>query len=98
MLARASGAAKNARLPTQQLSLSKVTRTPSPSPQESFTMLWFGATPLKKFPAPILRPMAPFIAAALVIGYGVNSIQNSMMNSDEFKNDPRNPNAKAGSH
>ncbi|EAQ90135.1 predicted protein [Chaetomium globosum CBS 148.51] len=27
-------------------------------------MSWFGVTPLKKFPAPVLRPMAPFLAAA----------------------------------
>ncbi|KAH6628854.1 ATP synthase j chain-domain-containing protein [Chaetomium tenue] len=58
-------------------------------------MSWFGVTPLKKFPAPVLRPMAPFLAAAVVIAYGVNSAQTAMMSSDEFKNDPRNPNAKA---
>ncbi|KAL2121704.1 hypothetical protein VTJ04DRAFT_2159 [Mycothermus thermophilus] len=58
-------------------------------------MSWFGVTPLKKFPTPVLRPMAPFLAAALVIGYGINSAQNAMMNTPEFKNDPRNPNAKA---
>ncbi|KAH6647105.1 ATP synthase subunit J [Truncatella angustata] len=56
-------------------------------------MSWFGVTPLKKFPAPVLRPMAPFFAAGLVIIYGVNAAQNSMMASDEWKNDPRNPNA-----
>ncbi|KAK4197531.1 ATP synthase j chain-domain-containing protein [Triangularia verruculosa] len=59
-------------------------------------MSWLGVTPLKKFPTPVLRPMAPFFAAALVIAYGVNSAQTAMMNTDEFKNDPRNPNAKAG--
>ncbi|KAB5562736.1 ATP synthase subunit J [Coniochaeta sp. 2T2.1] len=59
-------------------------------------MSWFGVTPLKKFPAPVLRPMAPFFAAGLVIMYGVNAAQNSMMATDEFKNDPRNPNAKKG--
>ncbi|EHK97529.1 hypothetical protein M7I_6682 [Glarea lozoyensis 74030] len=26
--------------------------------------------------------------------YGVNSAQTAMMNSEEFRNDPRNPNAK----
>ncbi|KAI2632949.1 putative mitochondrial F1F0 ATP synthase subunit Atp18 [Xylaria nigripes] len=60
--------------------------------------MWFGITPLKSFPTPILKPMAPFFAAGLIIAYGVNSIQNAMMNSNEFKNDPRNPNAKSGSH
>ncbi|CAJ2504200.1 Uu.00g115940.m01.CDS01 [Anthostomella pinea] len=59
-------------------------------------MSWLGAAPLKKFPAPVLKPMAPFFAAGLVILYGVNAAQTSMMKSDEWKNDPRNPNAKAG--
>ncbi|KAH8908132.1 hypothetical protein BR93DRAFT_596892 [Coniochaeta sp. PMI_546] len=40
-------------------------------------MSWFGVTPLKKFPAPVLRPMAPFFAAGLIIAYGVNAAQNS---------------------
>ncbi|KND87780.1 hypothetical protein TOPH_07543 [Tolypocladium ophioglossoides CBS 100239] len=35
--------------------------------------------------------------AGLVIAYGANSAQNAMMASDEWKNDPRNPNAKTGS-
>ncbi|KAL1866063.1 atp18 subunit J of the mitochondrial F1F0 ATP synthase [Diaporthe australafricana] len=26
-------------------------------------MSWLGVTPLKKFPAPVLKPMAPFFAA-----------------------------------
>ncbi|KAK8000806.1 mitochondrial F1F0 ATP synthase subunit Atp18 [Apiospora arundinis] len=33
-----------------------------------------------------------------VILYGVNSAQNAMMRSDEWKNDARNPNAKSGGH
>ncbi|KAK0726884.1 putative mitochondrial F1F0 ATP synthase subunit Atp18 [Lasiosphaeria miniovina] len=61
-------------------------------------MSWLGITPLKKFPTPVLRPMAPFFIAGLVIAYGVNAAQNAMMNSDEFKNDPRNPRAKSGAH
>ncbi|KAE8443703.1 hypothetical protein EG329_001475 [Mollisiaceae sp. DMI_Dod_QoI] len=48
----------------------------------------------KKFPAPVARPMTPFYVAGLVILYGVNSFAGLMMNSEEFKNDPRNPNAK----
>ncbi|KAI8686109.1 hypothetical protein NCS55_00285400 [Fusarium keratoplasticum] len=71
-------------------------------------MSWLGVQPLKKFNAPFLKPYWPFFAAVLeqqliqdtgvVIAYGVNSAQNAMMNSAEFKNDPRNPNAKTGGH
>ncbi|OJJ51383.1 hypothetical protein ASPZODRAFT_21854 [Penicilliopsis zonata CBS 506.65] len=50
----------------------------------------------KKFPAPVAKPMFPFFAAGLVILYGVNSFANVLMSTDEFKNDPRNPNRKAG--
>ncbi|CAF3540823.1 unnamed protein product [Fusarium graminearum] len=70
-------------------------------------MSWLGVQPLKKFNAPFLKPYWPFFAAAInpdagvVIAYGVNSAQNAMMNyitAAEFKNDPRNPNAKTGGH
>ncbi|KAI1097521.1 putative mitochondrial F1F0 ATP synthase subunit Atp18 [Jackrogersella minutella] len=60
--------------------------------------LWLGATPIKKFPTPILEPLGPFFAAGLIVLYGVNSLQNAMMKSDEWKDDPRNPNAKKGGH
>ncbi|KAL3416854.1 ATP synthase j chain-domain-containing protein [Aspergillus fumigatus] len=62
----------------------------------------------KKFPAPVAKPMAPFFAAVpesnedfaagVVILYGVNSLANALMNTEEFKNDPRNPNAKNVKH
>ncbi|KAI8723836.1 hypothetical protein NCS52_00240400 [Fusarium sp. LHS14.1] len=61
-------------------------------------MSWLGVQPLKKFNAPFLKPYWPFFAAGVVIAYGVNSAQTAMMNSAEFKNDPRNPNAKTGGH
>ncbi|KAK2767381.1 hypothetical protein FQN54_003537 [Arachnomyces sp. PD_36] len=48
----------------------------------------------KKFPAPLGKPLAPFLVAGVVVLYGVNSFANVMMASDEFKNDPRNPNVK----
>ncbi|KAF2485980.1 ATPase, F0 complex, subunit J [Neohortaea acidophila] len=51
----------------------------------------------KKFPAPIARPLWPFYTAGLVIAYGINSAANVMMQSDEYKNDPRNPYAKTSS-
>ncbi|KAH8803063.1 ATPase, F0 complex, subunit J [Xylogone sp. PMI_703] len=54
-------------------------------------MSWLG----KKFPAPVAQPMAPFYVAGVVIMYGINSFANVMANTDEFKNDPRNPNAKS---
>ncbi|KAI1810814.1 putative mitochondrial F1F0 ATP synthase subunit Atp18 [Poronia punctata] len=54
-------------------------------------MFWFGVTPLKKFPTPIMKPLAPFFAAGLVVLYGVNSAQNALMDADEWKNDPRHP-------
>ncbi|EGD98844.1 hypothetical protein TESG_06208 [Trichophyton tonsurans CBS 112818] len=36
----------------------------------------------KKFPALVAKPIAPFFVAALVVGYGINSLQNAMMNCD----------------
>lgn len=55
-------------------------------------MLFLG----KKFPAPVAKPVTPFFVAGLVVLYGVNSLATAMMNGEEFKNDPRNPNAKTG--
>ncbi|PGH13458.1 hypothetical protein AJ80_06327 [Polytolypa hystricis UAMH7299] len=48
----------------------------------------------RRWPAPLAKPMAPFFVAGLVMLYGVNSFANVLMNTDEFKNDPRNPNVK----
>ncbi|KAJ5891152.1 uncharacterized protein N7473_007380 [Penicillium subrubescens] len=58
----------------------------------SITMSLLG----KKFPGALAGPMTPFFAAGLIVLYGVNSLQNALSNTAEFKNDPRNPNAKAG--
>ncbi|CAI6334473.1 unnamed protein product [Periconia digitata] len=44
----------------------------------------------KKFNGAIARPMWPFYVSGLVVLYGVNSMANAMMLSDEHKNDPRN--------
>ncbi|OOF95953.1 F1F0 ATP synthase subunit i [Aspergillus ibericus CBS 121593] len=52
----------------------------------------------KKFPTPVAKPLGPFFAAGVVILYGVNSFANVLMNTAEFKNDPRNPNAKNQKH
>ncbi|QSZ32237.1 hypothetical protein DSL72_001811 [Monilinia vaccinii-corymbosi] len=51
---------------------------------------WLG----KKFPAPIAKPMTPFFIAGAVVMYGINSAATAMANGEEYKNDPRNPNAK----
>ncbi|KAJ5294113.1 hypothetical protein PENANT_c009G03120 [Penicillium antarcticum] len=48
----------------------------------------------KKFPGAMAKPLTPFFAAGLIVLYGVNSLQNALSNTAEFKNDPRNPNAK----
>ncbi|KAF2254375.1 hypothetical protein BU26DRAFT_416805 [Trematosphaeria pertusa] len=45
----------------------------------------------KKFGAPVARPMAPFYISGLIILYGVNAAATAMMQSDEYKSDPRNP-------
>ncbi|CAI7598211.1 hypothetical protein N7533_006832 [Penicillium manginii] len=50
----------------------------------------------KKFPGLLGKPMTPFFAAGAIVLYGVNSLQNVLSNTAEFKNDPRNPNAKSG--
>ncbi|KAF3912698.1 hypothetical protein ABW21_db0206088 [Orbilia brochopaga] len=48
----------------------------------------------RKWPAPVWEPMAPFIIAGGIVYYGVWQGQNALSNTDEFRNDPRNRNAK----
>ncbi|KAA8914662.1 putative mitochondrial F1F0 ATP synthase subunit Atp18 [Sphaerosporella brunnea] len=48
----------------------------------------------KKFNTPVMKPMAPFFVAGIIVFYGINSFANMLANTDEFKNDPRNPAAK----
>ncbi|ODQ50549.1 ATPase, F0 complex, subunit J, partial [Saitoella complicata NRRL Y-17804] len=45
----------------------------------------------KKYPTPILRPLWPFFAGGAIVVFGVNSIADAMMKSDQYKDDPRNP-------
>ncbi|WPH01810.1 Putative mitochondrial F1F0 ATP synthase subunit Atp18 [Acrodontium crateriforme] len=45
----------------------------------------------KKFPAPVAGPMWPFYTAGIVIAYGISSFSGVLANTDEYKNDPRNP-------
>ncbi|KAF2757423.1 hypothetical protein EJ05DRAFT_500960 [Pseudovirgaria hyperparasitica] len=49
----------------------------------------------RKWPAPVARPMIPFYAAGLIVMYGVNSFAGALAQSDEYKNDPRNPASKS---
>ncbi|KAJ9496895.1 atp18 subunit J of the mitochondrial F1F0 ATP synthase [Exophiala xenobiotica] len=51
----------------------------------------------KKFPGKVVaaEPMIPFYAAGLIVLYAVNAGANAYMQSDEYKDDPRNPNLKA---
>ncbi|KAK0253749.1 atp18 subunit J of the mitochondrial F1F0 ATP synthase [Friedmanniomyces endolithicus] len=50
----------------------------------------------KKYPVPILRTMWPFYTAGLIVAYGINSFATTLANSDEYRNDPRNPALKSG--
>ncbi|KZV97651.1 putative ATP18-subunit I/j of the mitochondrial F1F0-ATP synthase [Exidia glandulosa HHB12029] len=56
----------------------------------------------RKFPVPIMGPLYPFFIAAGISLYGVTKLQSLMLQTDEFKNDPRNPyaaaNAKKDAH
>ncbi|CAO3667593.1 unnamed protein product [Umbelopsis vinacea] len=46
---------------------------------------------LRKFNTPILRPMAPFFIGAATVIYLIGKAQVAMIDSDMYKNDPRNP-------
>ncbi|KAK9381528.1 ATP synthase j chain-domain-containing protein [Kockiozyma suomiensis] len=46
----------------------------------------------KKYPTPIMKPLWPFAVGAVVTYYAIGKAATAMMDSDEFKNDPRNPN------
>ncbi|KAK0527629.1 atp18 subunit J of the mitochondrial F1F0 ATP synthase [Tilletia horrida] len=48
----------------------------------------------KAYPTPILRPLAPFFAGGAIVFLGINALQNSLVKSDAFKNDPKNPYAQ----
>ncbi|EIW87464.1 hypothetical protein CONPUDRAFT_96915 [Coniophora puteana RWD-64-598 SS2] len=46
---------------------------------------------LRKWPTPVLRPMAPFIAAAGITFFLVGKMQDMGIRSEEYAKDPRNP-------
>ncbi|KAK9477612.1 ATP synthase j chain-domain-containing protein [Lipomyces japonicus] len=45
----------------------------------------------KKYPTPILKPLWPFFVGAAITFYGVSKAADVLAQTDEFKNDPRNP-------
>ncbi|KAL0075537.1 ATP synthase subunit J ATP18 [Phycomyces blakesleeanus] len=51
---------------------------------------------LRKWSTPVLRPAGPFIVGGVAVFYLVAKMQDAMINSDEYKNDPRNPAVAAG--
>ncbi|KAI9277294.1 ATPase, F0 complex, subunit J [Phascolomyces articulosus] len=51
---------------------------------------------LRKFNAPVLKPAGPFIAGGLTVFYLVAKLQGAMIDSEEYRNDPRNPALAAG--
>ncbi|KAI9484399.1 ATPase, F0 complex, subunit J [Zychaea mexicana] len=51
---------------------------------------------MRKFNAPVLRPAAPFIVGGVTVFYLVAKIQSALIETDEYKNDPRNPALAAG--
>ncbi|CAG8576948.1 4773_t:CDS:2 [Diversispora eburnea] len=48
---------------------------------------------LRKWPVPIVRPMAPFIASASIVLYAIYKIETIAQSQPPFDTDPRNPRA-----
>ncbi|OAD65907.1 ATP synthase subunit J ATP18 [Phycomyces blakesleeanus NRRL 1555(-)] len=46
---------------------------------------------LRKWSTPFLRPAGPFMVGGAVVFYLVAKMQGAMIDSDEYRNDPRNP-------
>ncbi|KAI9470059.1 MAG: ATPase, F0 complex, subunit J [Benjaminiella poitrasii] len=51
---------------------------------------------MRKWNTPVLRPAAPFIAGGIAVLYLVSKAQTAMINSEEYRNDPRNPALASG--
>ncbi|KAL4063689.1 ATPase, F0 complex, subunit J [Scleroderma yunnanense] len=51
-------------------------------------MAFFG---LRKWPTPVWRPMAPFIAASGITFYLVSTMQELGVRSEAYAKDPKNP-------
>ncbi|KAK7203112.1 ATP synthase subunit J, mitochondrial [Myxozyma melibiosi] len=50
----------------------------------------------KKYPTPIVKPLWPFMVGAAITYYAIGKAADVMMDTDEFKNDPRNPKLAKG--
>ncbi|KAI6125710.1 ATPase, F0 complex, subunit J [Pisolithus croceorrhizus] len=46
---------------------------------------------LRKWPTPVLRPMAPFIVASGITFYLVKTMQDMGVRSETYAKDPKNP-------
>ncbi|KAH7886318.1 ATPase, F0 complex, subunit J [Phlebopus sp. FC_14] len=53
-------------------------------------MPFFG---LRKWPTPVLKPMAPFLAASAITFYLVSTMQDLGVRSEQYAKDPKNPHA-----
>ncbi|OZJ02716.1 hypothetical protein BZG36_03861 [Bifiguratus adelaidae] len=51
---------------------------------------------LRKWSTPFWKPAGPFIIGGAITMYLISKAQTAMINSDEYKNDPRNPAIAAG--
>ncbi|RHZ62729.1 hypothetical protein Glove_335g38 [Diversispora epigaea] len=49
---------------------------------------------LRKWPVPIIRPMAPFIASASIVLFAIYKIETIAQSQPPFDTDPRNPRGK----
>lgn len=55
---------------------------------ETTTMAFLG---FRAYPTPIWRPLSSFFIAGGIVFWGVNSLQNVMVKTDDAIKDPRNP-------
>ncbi|KAK9465130.1 hypothetical protein V1512DRAFT_266753 [Lipomyces arxii] len=45
----------------------------------------------RRYPTPIMKPLWPFFVGAAVTYFAVGKAADALMDTDEFKNDPRHP-------
>ncbi|KAG5438900.1 hypothetical protein PCANB_002230 [Pneumocystis canis] len=49
---------------------------------------------MKKWPTAFSQPLMPFFVASAIVFYSVYRIADTMMQSETYINDPRNPRAR----